>query len=1235
MPAAMSQSTYPERDYRFGEQILALRTSSNLTQSRLARLLGISRQAFVGWETGTSYPSPQHLKHLIELCLQHGAFHRGQAAEEIRALWQNARQRVPLDETWLMHLLEKRPEAATAPHSPRVNVKPPKLEPHADWGDAPDVSNFYGREPELAVLTEWLLTRHCRVIGLLGMGGIGKTSLAAKLAQEVAPRFERAYWRSLRDAPPPGEWLAGAIGFLSDQQVVPPAAEAERLAALLGLLRTRRCLLVLDNLETLFEPGQTEGRYRAGLAGYRRLLQAIGEAAHQSCLVLTSREAPPEMGVLGGDAVRIFPLGGLGVNEARQLLASKQLLGTSQQWAELAGRFGGNGLALKLIGERIRELFGGEISLFLEQESISSVFGGIRRLLDEQVERSSVAEQQVLRALAVAREPVRLADLLDALGECLSRKAVLEAMEALLRRSLVERHETDGAANFTLQSVVLEYVTERLVEEVAEEIARGQPALLVEQSLLEVQTPDYVRHSQERLIGVPILERLNSTAGQEGTEQLLLTLLDGWRDRPEAEQGYGPGHVINLLRLLRGDLRGLDLSHLAIRQVYLAEVDAQDTSLAGANLIKTVLADAFSFAVAMALSGNGALLAAGTSTGEVRLWRVADRTLLAMLEGHTGPVFAVALSADGGLVASGGGDGTVRLWDPHTGIGRPLATLEGHTGVVYAVALSPDGGLAASGGGDGTVRLWDPHAERLLVTLEGHASAVHGVALSADGRLLASGGTDGVIRLWDAHAGTGRPLATLEAHTGGVWGVALSADGGLLASGGGDGAVRLWETRTGRVLASLEGHSGMVWSVLLSADGRLLASGGEDGTVRLWDPHAERPLASLQGHIGGVWAVSLSADGRLLASAGLNGTVRLWNAHPSLARQLATLEGRTSAFWCVALTADARMVAGGGADGTVRLWETASGRLLASLQSHEGGVYSVSLSADGHLLASGNTDGTVRLWLLAPGSAGKTNGRLLAILEGHTGGVHSMSLSADGRLLASGSTDGTVRLWETDTGRLLAILEGHTSVVWGIALSADGRLLASGGEDGTVRLWDAQAGTGQPLATLEGHTGIVRSVALSADGRLLASGSTDGTVRLWDAQAGTGQLLAVLQGHTGGVFSVALSADGLLLASGCGDGTVRLWDAQAGSGQPLATLEGHTGVVRSVAVSAEGHLLASGGWDGIVQVWEAPTGAHVRTLQAERCYERLDITGLTGITEAQRNALVALGAVDRRAPGGA
>jgi hypothetical protein len=283
-----------------------------------------------------------------------------------------------------------------------------------DWGEAPDTVGFVGRAEELALLGRWVLQERCRVVAVLGIGGIGKTSLAARLAQQAAPSFERVYWRSLRNAPPTSEWLAGAIGFLADQQLVPPASESERITMLLQVLRARRCLLVLDNSETLFEAGQREGRYRTGMQGYGRILQAVGETSHQSCLVLTSREAPPELAVLGG-GVRGLELHGLGAAEAQALLADKLLHGDPQAWVSLVDRYGGNGLALKIVAETIRQVYDGDVAAFLADAAAtySTVFGGIRRLLDTQAERLSPVERDLLTRLVVEREPISLAELLS------------------------------------------------------------------------------------------------------------------------------------------------------------------------------------------------------------------------------------------------------------------------------------------------------------------------------------------------------------------------------------------------------------------------------------------------------------------------------------------------------------------------------------------------------------------------------------------------------------------------------------------------------------------------------------------------------------------------------------------------------------------------------------------------------------------------------------------------------
>jgi hypothetical protein len=457
----------------FRSLLLRHRGRTGLTQRDLAAMAGAGLRSVQDCEAGTAFPTAERLQALIRLFLTRGGFSAGHETVEARALWaaveQDApRMHSPFDERWFAQILAAR---ALQP----ANAVEPNTETRGrvqDWGEAPDTEDFVGRAEELAQLSAWALSDLCRVVALLGFGGIGKTILAAALAQHVAPNFERLYWRSLRNAPPVVDWLAGAIGFLSDQEVVPPPSESERFNTLLQLLRGRRCLLVLDNSETLFEPGQRQGQYRSGMEGYGRLLQAVGEASHQSCLVLTSREEPPELPLLGA-ASRTMQLHGLGTREARALLVDKQLTGDEQAWVGLVDRYGGNGLALKVVGETIRQVYDGDIATFIADviASYGTVFGGIRRLLDVQVERLSPTERDVLRRLAVEREPVSLGELATDLPPAVTRTTVVEAIETLMRRSLVERGES--GATFTLQSMVLEYMTDRLVEEAADEISQS------------------------------------------------------------------------------------------------------------------------------------------------------------------------------------------------------------------------------------------------------------------------------------------------------------------------------------------------------------------------------------------------------------------------------------------------------------------------------------------------------------------------------------------------------------------------------------------------------------------------------------------------------------------------------------------------------------------------------------------------------------------------------------------
>jgi hypothetical protein len=181
------------------------------------------------------------------------------------------------------------------------------VEGRIDWGNAPiDVQPFCGRELELRQLTDWISRDRCKLIGILGFGGVGKTTLAARLGDQVSAEFSVVIWRSLREAPPLSALLSDLVQFLSKfTEIELPDNSDRAIARLLYHLQQQRCLIILDNAEALMESGDYAGQYRAGYHDYGQLLSTLGTARHQSCLLLTSREPAPEFAELAGDQLPV------------------------------------------------------------------------------------------------------------------------------------------------------------------------------------------------------------------------------------------------------------------------------------------------------------------------------------------------------------------------------------------------------------------------------------------------------------------------------------------------------------------------------------------------------------------------------------------------------------------------------------------------------------------------------------------------------------------------------------------------------------------------------------------------------------------------------------------------------------------------------------------------------------------------------------------------------------------
>jgi len=1236
----MPRHSYRERDYAFGQAMLTLRSSLGLTQADLAALLGVSRRAVAEWEGGGDYPKAEHLQHFLAVCVQQHVFASGREEEEIRALWKTAHQRVLLDERWLAAVLArpsapptaveeagevavKQASLAPVPLSPPAEtpVAPADLETAAsrrvDWVGALDVSHFTGREVEVAELSQWILEEHCRLVALLGMGGIGKSTLASLLGQRLARQFEAVLWRSVRDAPPCEELVAECLTFFSQTPPATfPASLEQRINQLVARLQASRCLLVLDNLETLLVSGDPEGNYLPGYEGYGRLIGRLAEAAHQSCVLLTSREKPREIEPLEGAhrPVRSLRLVGLDEPTARVLLVDKELSGTSLAWQRLVAGYAGNPLALKIVGQAVFDLFGGDLDRFLQEGEL--VFNGVRPVLRQQVGRLSALEYLLLTWLAVLREWTELDALVQVLHPRALRARVLEALEALRRRSLLERGQQ---TSFSLQSVVMEFLTDVLGERLAEEIVLENPQQLRRVALEQAQAKDYVREIQVRLLVRPLLERLRSELGADSlVEAHLLRLLSQFRSEDAVTQGYGPANVLSLLKELRGHLRGLDLSRLFIRGAYLQGVEMQDANLSGAVMRECVFTEAFDTIWAVAISPSGHYWAAGSKRGEVWVWRVeqeAGETLHLVWRAHTDTVWGLAFSPDERTLASGSSDGSVKLWDVESG---PLLWSSWQTTGIRGLAFSPDGSLLASGGGDATVRLWDAKLGTRLQELP-HPGPVFGLAWSRDGGLLASSDDAGTIRIWQRQpGGPARCVEILSEHSSRVHGLAFAPDGSRLASASWDGSVKLWDLASGRCLETLVGHSERVHCLAWSPDGDTLASGSFDSTIRLWQVKPGRAQVVLQGHSAVVIDLTFTPDSRHLLSGSDDGTLRLWEVQRG--QCVRVLQGYAAALYDLAWSPDATQLASAGTERHVTVWEVASGRPRGVLRGHRWTVYGLAWSPDGSRLASAGWDNAIRLWEAATG----TCVQILRDLDHASTFFYGVAWSPDGERLASGTILQGVLVWDVAAHSLRRADRAQGTWIRRVAWSPDGTRLVGGGDDGSVSVWEASAGT--LLLQLAGHQGAVMSVAWSPDGRRLASGGSGrggGELFVWEADSG--KPVQAFERHPGVVSALSWVPGGEVVVSGGSDGRLRWWEVQRG--ECVREQEAHQGTVYALKVSPDGSRLASCGDDGAIRLWDLENGEPLQTLRY-RLYERLDITGIQGLTQAQQASLRALGAFE-------
>jgi len=526
--------------------------------------------------------------------------------------------------------------------------------------------------------------------------------------------------------------------------------------------------------------------------------------------------------------------------------------------------------------------------------------------------------------------------------------------------------------------------------------------------------------------------------------------------------------------------------------------------------------------VCMSLSKDGAMLAAGFSSGEITIWNTNTFETQQHFKAHPHQISAIAIDAKSGILASGDIMGSISTWD--TAENKLLNTYKGHEGQITALDIGPDSQYLLSASKDNTAAIWDLGNHKIHYNLIGHLSAVNTARFISE-TMVATGSDDKTISAWNVQ--TGEIAYTLIGHKDKVINISMIGKNQFISISA-DQEVIVWDRTSMKEVDRFDDKGQAIKQVMFEGDKMVKLH--KDHSITISNFAERKKIETIKLESAPIISGSVCNTRNFILSGNENGMIQKHLL--SNGDLIQYFQAHNKAIRQIAISPDGNLTASAADDKLVKIWNTDSGELIYTLEAHKSSVLSIAFSENGQFLFTAGKDKQIKWWNM-------TSGVMINSFKAHNGDINQLISLADNKIL-SVSKDRSIKIHDAEKGTLEHSINTNPSPIMSASYNPKNGLLFIGDSTGKIGAYNLSEGN--MVAQYHNHQNVVSSLCLSDDGKYLLSSSADKTSCLWNLASET--IEQTFNGHHDELSFCSFGQDEKTIITTSLDSQIMVWSIQ-------------------------------------------------------------------------------------------